>query len=194
MSNFTKTLVAATLSGLVSTSALAATEGCVNGIYSTDTGKTAKLTVVGDKCDKYIAEPQMSLFLSCGGEGRGANSGTWETTVFDFGDEGSGEGPYIASKPGRTLVMDQTGAGLISFENLMDNYVLGNIEGNDGCSPSNDGYNDDTVLKKFETKVSKNGDKVKVTWYSEGTYYDDVKDKDRKVKTKLKATLLGVID
>ncbi len=52
-----------------------------------------------------------------------------------------------------------------------------------------DGYNYDTELKKFEAKVSKNGDKVKVKWDSEGTWYDFDKDKDRKVKTKLKANL-----
>ena len=35
MSKFTKTLVAAAISGLVSTSAIAADYGCVNGVYAT---------------------------------------------------------------------------------------------------------------------------------------------------------------
>jgi len=190
MSKLTKTLVAAAVSGLVSTSAIAATDGCVDGYYATDTGKTYKLTVTGNKCDKYVSQAQMALTLSCGGEGSGANSGDWESTVFDFGDEGNGDGPYIASKPGRTLVMDQDGDGVDSFEELMDDYVLGFIPDNEGCSPDTLGYNDDTLLKKFEGKASKNGEKVKVRWDSEGTYDDLDKDKERKVKAKLRATLV----
>ena len=182
MSKFTKTLVAAAISGLVSTSAMAADYGCVNGVYATAQGKQAKLDINGSKCDKFKLEADMTLFVSCDFNA-GANTGTWESTVFDFGLEGNGEGPYIASKPGKTLVMDQSGADLEDFEDFMDDYVF------DNCSPDTFGYNYDTVLKKFEAKTSKNGEKVKVRWDSEGTWYDFDKDKDRKVKTKLRANL-----
>ncbi len=62
MSKFTKTLVAAALSGLVSTSALAANDGCVDGFYATEQGKQAKLDVNGNKCDKFKLEVDMQLF------------------------------------------------------------------------------------------------------------------------------------
>ena len=183
MSKFTKTLVAAAIAGFASTSV---TAGCVNGFYATAQGKQAKLDINASKCDKFKLETDMTLFLSCTGEG--SNTGEWDSTVFDFGLEGNGEGPYIASKPDRTLVMDQSGGDFQDFEDFMDDYVFEN------CSPDNGGYNYDTVLKKFEAKVSKNGDKVKVQWDSEGTYtdFDGNKDKDRKIKTKLKAKLDNV--
>ena len=183
MSKFTKTLVAATISGLVSTSALAVDNGCAFGVYQTAQGKQAKLQISGQKCDKFKADLDMTLFVEC--DGGGANTGYWQSSVFDFGLEGNGEGPYIASKPGKTLVMDVS--DISNFEFTMDDYVFEN------CSKGNEeGYNFDTVLKKFEAKISKNGDKVKVQWDSEGTYLDGVKDKDRKVKTKLKAKLDNV--
>ena len=184
MSKFTKTLVAAAISGLVSTSAMAADYGCVNGVYATAQGKQAKLDVNGSKCDKLKVEVDMTLFVGCDFNA-GANTGTWQSTVFDFGLEGNGEGPYIASKPGKTLVMDQSGNDLFDFENFMDDYVANNCE-------NEDGYNYDTELKKFEAKVSKNGDKVKVRWDSEGTWDELDTEKDRKVKTKLRANLDNV--
>ena len=182
MSKFTKTLVAAAISGLVSTSALAADYGCVNGVYATAQGKQAKLEINGNKCDKSKTDFDMLIFFECGFEG--ANTGFWESQAFDFGDEGSGEGPYIAYKPGKTMVMDTTSSELEDFEDVMDLYVFEN------CSEEN-GYNYDTELKKFEAKVSKNGDKVKVQWQSEGTY-EGSNNKDRKVKTKLNAKLDNV--
>mgnify|MGYP003573674774 CR=1 len=187
MSKFTKTLVAAAVSGLVSTSALAAEYGCGSGFgfYETAQGKQAKLQINGQKCDKVKADFDMTLFVECGFEG--FNTGFWESSAFDFGDEGNNDGPLIASKPGKTLVMDVTADGLDDFEDTMASYVFEN------CSDAS-GYNFDTELQKFEAKVSKNGDKVKVQWKSEGTYLDASgnKDKDRKVKTKLNAKLDNV--
>ena len=180
MSKFTKTLVAAAITGFVSTSV---TAGCINGVFQTGK-KQATLKINGNKCDNFKVDVDMTLFLACEG---GSNSGVWESSVFNFGDEGNSDGMYIASKPSRTLVMDQTADGYDDFQFFMDDYVF------DNCSKGNeDGYNFDTVLKKFEAKVSKNGDKVNVKWDSEGTYLDDVKNKDRKVKTKLSAKLDNV--
>ena len=46
-------------------------------------------------------------------------------------------------------------------------------------------YNFDTMINKYEGKLSKNGEKVKVQMDAEGTYEND-KGKDKKVKVKVK--------
>ena len=183
MSKFTKTLVAAAIAGFVSTSV---TAGCIDGNFATPQGKQAKLKITGQKCDKSQLELDMELFLECSG---GSNSGTWESTIFDFGLEGNGQGLYIASKPEKKLTMDQNAAGYDDFQDYLADYVFEN------CSKGNpDEFNYDTTLEKFEAKVSKNGEKVQVQWKSTSTYLDGSKDKDRKVKSKLKAKLDRGVD
>ena len=191
MKKLSKTLVAAAISGLL---AIPAAHAVDTATYSKLATGSVKFSGSGCKtfnANKLDATLYVSNAFGAGIEGGiegGSNTGFFELNMFAFGENLDGDGILVASNKGRTLNMDTGLEGFFDLESAMSDYVLGFLPENDGCKDEN-GYNFDTVINKYETKLSKNGEKAKLSWDAEGTYEQvksNGKEKDKKVKVRVK--------
>ena len=196
MNIFNKTLIAAAITGLVAAPAINADTYVPSAVYSKVSTGSVKFS--GQRCKtlKY-KDLDATLYISGGFEGfegfeGGPNTSLFFFSMFAFGDSVDGEGPLVASNKLRTYNMDVTYDGYADLEDLLDDYLIADLEGTDskdGCKTP-DGFNyGSLMIDKFETKISKNGSTAKLKMDAQGTYYDDDKDDDKKVQIKVKANM-----
>ena len=193
MSKFNKTLIAAAITGLMAVPAAHAT-GVENAVYSKNA--TGSVKISGNRCkNENINKLDATLYVSNsfgfgieGGIEGGPNTGWFEFQMFLFGDSIDGIGPLVASNKGRTLNQDTTADGYDDLEDVMYDYIFGNL-GNEGCKDPDYWNYGSTDITKYETKLSKNGSTAHLKMDAEGTYYDDAKNKDQKAKIKVSAKM-----
>jgi hypothetical protein len=127
----------------------------------------------------------------------GKDTGYWFAEIFDIGDiEDTGNGPFMISKPGKTVkdapkkaTMDLSRNTFIEITTEMGVYAAS------ACKNFDEFAEDSTQIKKFEAKWSKNGEKLKVNLEVESNYLND-KGNLKKVKFKVNSKQLdrGVIN
>jgi hypothetical protein len=195
MGKFTKTLVAVAVAGLV-----AGGPAQAGGLYASS---KAVIKITASNCITDKLSPLDMNLLLVGGEGGGSNIGFWESELFSFGDEIDGGGPFIAAKPVTKLAMGMTPEAYFAMEELMEEYLFGFNDAKDkeNCKAERldgDGLEfnfGDADITTFQTKVSKNEERAKLTLRVSGSYHDIGAIKDRNVKLVVKSgTMRQVID
>ena len=172
MNKFTKSLVAVAVSALVAGPAFG----------ETWSGSKAQVKFSGSGCKADKAKNLDMNFYAEGGTS-GPNSGFWESSIFSFDGLVGGEGTFTVSKTGKTI---EDAPKMATNDLFWDEYYAledAMADYSDGCKDA-DGYNYDTLIKKFDTKWSKDGEKAKVQMQAEGTY-ENTKGKSKKIKLKV---------
>ena len=200
MNKFTKSMTAIAVSALVAGPA-AALE-----FDATYAGEKGQIKFSGNGCDTdklKNVDVVMSFingfgwdfgdFVEIGFES-GPDTGYWESSFFSFGEEVEGLGMFIISKPGKTsldapkeAVNDISDEIADVLELVLGDYALFNCKNVDlvGIEP--------TTIKKFDTKWSKDGEKVDVKFEANTKYLDD-KGKEKKVQLSVKTGKMDLID
>jgi len=192
MNTFTKTLIASAMAVAVAGPAAASDlkEGDEFGAYK-GAKTTTKITPSGCKNTKVKNVQSVIGFYEWD-----ASTGDWDMDLSLFSNDAELSGTYIERKYGKDLTMGldssdlgdcNTGDGG-QFCNGWVGVINDYLTGTENCGTMTDAQSDGFIIKKGNTKLSKNGDRAKVDLQIEGEYTDS-KSKVKKVKSSIKGTM-----
>jgi hypothetical protein len=182
MGRFAITLTTAALAAAIAGPASAdLMEGSNPGAYA---GNQTTLKIIAAGCPNDSQTGQTVI----GFDEMGPFQGYWGMEFFSFGEVGLLGGLYIERMVGKDLTMALSAESYAALLGILSDYVAGGEPQCDLGSNEGDFDNDDFEVKKAQGKLSKNGDRIKVSIEVRGKYTNSDNQK-KNLKLKINGTM-----